>query len=425
MSYNNELYPYTQNETPEPGAPAPEPQRKQKRGKAGKTVALVLCSALLCGAMGFGGGMLASSLSDTQTSSSGVTVQQATANSESSAGATQLSNTTSAQLSIEEIAAKAADSVVEITTESVTTGEFLQQSITQGAGSGVIISTDGYILTNYHVIEGASTITVTPRNGNSYPATLVGVDDNLDVALLKIEETNLSPATFGDSSSLKVGETAVAIGNPLGQLGGTVTNGIISALDRDITIDGKTKKLLQTNAAINPGNSGGGLFNDKGQLIGLVVAKSSGEEIEGLGFAIPINDVVNILDDLKQYGYVKGRISLGVSLLDISSQQMALMYRVGQTGCYIYSTVDGSAAAKAGLRSGDCITAINGTEVSTSEDVKTILDTCSVGDTIQMTILRNGESATVSVTLQEYVTSEISNTSTTVTSNSGSGLIAM
>lgn len=307
-------------------------------------MALVLCSALLCGAMGFGGGMLASSLSDTQTSSSGVTVQQATANSESSAGATQLSNTTSAQLSIEEIAAKAADSVVEITTESVTTGEFLQQSITQGAGSGVIISTDGYILTNYHVIEGASTITVTLRNGNSYPATLVGVDDNLDVALLKIEETNLSPATFGDSSSLKVGETAVAIGNPLGQLGGTVTNGIISALDRDITIDGKTKKLLQTNAAINPGNSGGGLFNDKGQLIGLVVAKSSGEEIEGLGFAIPINDVVNILDDLKQYGYVKGRISLGVSLLDISSQQMALMYRVGQTGCYIYSTVDGSAA---------------------------------------------------------------------------------
>lgn len=388
-------------------------------------MALVLCSALLCGAMGFGGGMLASSLSDTQTSSSGVTVQQATANSESSAGATQLSNTTSAQLSIEEIAAKAADSVVEITTESVTTGEFLQQSITQGAGSGVIISTDGYILTNYHVIEGASTITVTLRNGNSYPATLVGVDDNLDVALLKIEETNLSPATFGDSSSLKVGETAVAIGNPLGQLGGTVTNGIISALDRDITIDGKTKKLLQTNAAINPGNSGGGLFNDKGQLIGLVVAKSSGEEIEGLGFAIPINDVVNILDDLKQYGYVKGRISLGVSLLDISSQQMALMYRVGQTGCYIYSTVDGSAAAKAGLRSGDCITAINGTEVSTSEDVKTILDTCSVGDTIQMTILRNGESATVSVTLQEYVPSEISNTSTTVTSNSGSGLIAM
>lgn len=425
MSYNNELYPYTQNETPEPGAPAPEPQRKQKRGKAGKTVALVLCSALLCGAMGFGGGMLASSLSDTQTSSSGVTVQQATANSESSAGATQLSNTTSAQLSIEEIAAKAADSVVEITTESVTTGEFLQQSITQGAGSGVIISTDGYILTNYHVIEGASTITVTLRNGNSYPATLVGVDDNLDVALLKIEETNLSPATFGDSSSLKVGETAVAIGNPLGQLGGTVTNGIISALDRDITIDGKTKKLLQTNAAINPGNSGGGLFNDKGQLIGLVVAKSSGEEIEGLGFAIPINDVVNILDDLKQYGYVKGRISLGVSLLDISSQQMALMYRVGQTGCYIYSTVDGSAAAKAGLRSGDCITAINGTEVSTSEDVKTILDACSVGDTIQMTILRNGEIATVSVTLQEYVPSEISNTSTTVTSNSGSGLIAM
>ena len=424
MSCNNELYPYSPNETPEPEVPTPEPRKKQKKGKSGKTVALVLCSALLCGAMGFGGGMLANSLNDPGTSSSGVVIQQAASNNESSAGATQLSNTTSTKLSIEEIAAKAADSVVEITTESVTTGEFLQQSITQGAGSGVIISTDGYILTNYHVIEGASTITVTLRNGNSFPATLIGIDDNLDVALLKIEETNLSPATFGDSASLKVGETAVAIGNPLGQLGGTVTNGIISALDRDITIDGKTKKLLQTNAAINPGNSGGGLFNDKGHLIGLVVAKSSGEEIEGLGFAIPINDVVNILNDLKQFGYVKGRISLGVSLLDISSQQMALMYRVGQTGCYIYSTDDGSAAAKAGLRSGDCITAINGTEVSASKDVKSILNSCSVGDTIQMTILRNGESATVSVTLQEYVPSEISNTST-ITSNSGSGLTAM
>lgn len=424
MSYNNELYPYSPNETPEPEVPTPEPRKKQKKGKSGKTVALVLCSALLCGAMGFGGGMLANSLNDSGTSSSGVVIQQAASNNEPSAGATQLSNTTSTKLSIEEIAAKAADSVVEITTESVTTGEFLQQSITQGAGSGVIISTDGYILTNYHVIKGASTITVTLRNGNSSPATLIGIDDNLDVALLKIEETNLSPATFGDSASLKVGETAVAIGNPLGQLGGTVTNGIISALDRDITIDGKTKKLLQTNAAINPGNSGGGLFNDKGHLIGLVVAKSSGEEIEGLGFAIPITDVVNILNDLKQYGYVKGRISLGVSLLDISSQQMALMYRVGQTGCYIYSTDDGSAAAKAGLRSGDCITAINGTEVSASKDVKSILNSCSVGDTIQMTILRNGESATVSVTLQEYVPSEISNTST-ITSNSGSGLTAM
>ena len=143
MSNNNELYPYSPNETPEPEAPTPKPQKKQKRGKAGKTVALVLCSALLCGAMGFGGGMLANSLNDTESSSSGVVIQQAAVNSESSASAAQLSNTTSTQLSIEEIAAKAADSVVEITTESVTTGEFLQQSITQGAGSGVLSSTDG------------------------------------------------------------------------------------------------------------------------------------------------------------------------------------------------------------------------------------------------------------------------------------------
>ena len=412
MLDNHELYPYTPNE-----APASTLQKK-KAGKAKKTVALVACCALLCGGMGFGGGMLAGSMNANGSNTSGPVINQG------SPDATPLSNTSSSSLSIDEIAAKAADSVVEITTESVTTGQYMQQSITQGAGSGVIISGDGYILTNHHVIDGASTITVTLRNGQSYPATLIGVDDTLDVALLKIEESNLTPAAFGDSSSLKVGETAVAIGNPLGQLGGTVTDGIISALDRDITIDGKTKKLLQTNAAINPGNSGGGLFNDKGQLIGLVVAKSSGEEIEGLGFAIPINDVADILEDLTQYGYVKGRINLGVSLLDINSEQMALMYRVGQTGCYVYSTDDGSAAAKAGLQSGDCITAINGTPVSTSDDLKSALKSYSVGDTIQLTVLRNGQSATVSVTLQEYVPSEISNTSSTK-SNSSSGLIAM
>lgn len=398
MSNNNELYPYSPNETPEPEAPTPKPQKKQKRGKAGKTVALVLCSALLCGAMGFGGGMLANSLNDTESSSSGVVIQQAAVNSESSASAAQLSNTTSTQLSIEEIAAKAADSVVEITTESVTTGEFLQQSITQGAGSGVIISTDGYIITNYHVIEGASTITVTLRNGNVYPATLIGVDDNLDVALLKIEETNLSPATFGDSSSLKVGETAVAIGNPLGQLGGTVTDGIISALDRDITIDGKTKKLLQTNAAINPGNSGGGLFNANGELIGVVNAKSSYSEAEGIGFAIPINTAMDIAQQLIENGAV-ARPVLGVSILDVQDSSTAQQYGVSALGVYVADVTKGGGAEAAGVQRGDRIIAIDDTAVSSTSTVKSYLADKQVGDTVTLQVERDGKVLTLNVTL--------------------------
>ena len=222
-----------------------------------------------------------------------------------------------------------------------------------GAGSGVIISEDGYLITNNHVINGASTIQVRTSDGTTYDAVLVGTDSKTDVAVLKINASGLRPVTFGDSDNLNVGETAVAIGNPLGELGGTVTNGIISAKDRSITLDNQQMTLLQTNAAINPGNSGGGLFNSRGELIGMVVAKSSGSDVEGLGFAIPSNLVSKIAQELIANGYVTGRPALGVTVLSIENAQTAMQYGVSSLGVYITDVESGSAADKAGLQAGD------------------------------------------------------------------------
>ena len=185
---------------------------------------------------------------------------------------TSSSSSSDSSLSISDVAAVASNSVVEITTETVMMGTRMGQFVSEGAGSGVIITSDGYILTNNHVIDGASKITVRLKDGTSYNGVVVGLDEKTDLAVIKVDASDLQPAVFGDSSSLTVGETAVAIGNPLGQLGGTVTSGIISALDREISIDGETMTLLQTSAAINPGNSGGGLFNSYGELIGIVNA---------------------------------------------------------------------------------------------------------------------------------------------------------
>lgn len=316
------------------------------------------------------------------------------------AGAGSLSATGSD--TVAQVAAAASDSVVEITTESVQTGSDLRQYISSGAGSGVILSSDGYLVTNNHVIDGATKIYVTLHSGESYPAVLVGTDSKTDVAVLKIEATGLKPATVGSSDSLVVGETAVVIGNPLGQLGGTVTDGIISAKEREITLDGRTMSLLQTNAAINPGNSGGGLFNAQGELVGIVVAKSSGEDIEGLGFAIPISNVTDIINQLISAGYVSGRIDLGMSLVEVSNAQTAMLYGVRWTGLYIQSVGASSNAAKAGLQAGDRIVAVDNVKVSSLSDLNSILDGHSVGDTVQFTVVRGSQTGTASFTLQEY-----------------------
>lgn len=359
-----------------------------------KPLGLTIMCVILSGIVGFAGGTLANNL-PISTSGTTNTLKLTTSTTSSSTSSTPTTT-------VAAVASSASDSVVEITTETVTTGNFLQQYISEGAGSGVIISEDGYIVTNNHVISGANKITVTLKNESTYEASVVGTDKDLDVALLKIKANNLSVATIGDSSKLQVGDLAVAIGNPLGQLGGTVTDGIISALDRDITIDGETMSLLQTSAAINPGNSGGGLFNSSGELIGLVVAKSSGSDVEGLGFAIPINDVKEVVQEISEYGYVRGRIDMEMSLVDVESLQAAMMYRVSQTGVYVSKVGSDSNAAKAGFKSGDCIVSIDSTKVSSSSEVDKALDKHKVGDTVSVVVIRNGISTTLNWTLAEY-----------------------
>jgi serine protease Do len=313
---------------------------------------------------------------------------------------------TGGALSVQEIAALASPSVVEIRTEQVSNHTIFGQYVQEGAGSGVILSEDGVIVTNNHVVGGASRITVTTKAGDSYEATLVGTDSKTDIAVLRVEANNLTPAIMGDSDSLTVGEYAMAIGNPLGQLGGTVTDGIISALSRDVTISGETMTLLQTNAAINPGNSGGGLFNEKGELVGIVNAKSSSKDssttIEGLGFAIPINTVKKSVQELLDYGYVRGRAALGVSLLDIDDIQKAFQYRVNRMGVYVQLVTEGGASDQAGVKVGDCIIAIGDVAVSTVDEIKGQLNNYSVGDTVQLQVIREGRTLTLNVTLEEY-----------------------
>lgn len=304
-------------------------------------------------------------------------------------------------LTVEQVAELASKSVVEITTESLTTGNRMQQYVSTGAGSGVIISADGYIVTNNHVIADSTKITVTLKDGTQHQATLVGTDPKTDIAVIKITATGLSPATLGSSSSLKVGQEAIAIGNPLGQLGGTVTTGIISALDREITIDGEVMNLLQTNAAINPGNSGGGLFNNKGELIGVVNAKSSGSDVEGLGFAIPVDTAKPIIESLIKNGYVEGRVELGLSLMDIEDELTAMMYRVNSTGVYVLSVEPSSSAANAGLQAGDKIITFDNAQIKSSTEIAALLDKHAVGDQIAVTVERGGRQGSVTITLQE------------------------
>ncbi len=313
--------------------------------------------------------------------------------------------------SIKGIVKACADSVVEITIET-TSSYYSYQYTATGNGSGVIISEDGYILTNNHVIEGANKILVRLRNGEECEATLIGKDSKTDTAVIKIEKTGLKFAVLGDSSKLEVGDLAVVIGNPLGKLGGTVTDGIISALEREISIDGKKMNLIQTNAAVNPGNSGGGLFNANGELVGIVTAKSSGIDVENLGFAIPVNDIKSVVDDLVEHGYATNRAFLGVALKDTSYSTnspygnygsiFSLLYGQMQYGAYVDSIVEGSPAEKGGIKAGDIIVSVNGNVVSTAAEVTSEISNCEVGDEIEIGLIRDNRTKTVKVKLTEY-----------------------
>lgn len=375
-----------------------EPPKKevQKRGRMSVAAILILC-VLISSVAGAGSAFLVNRLMNMDAFKSELTINKVT----SSNGTDGYNPYT--ELTTVEIVDKYADSVVEIITESVQTGVFAQQYIQSGAGSGVIIDSKGYIVTNHHVIDSARKISVTLRNGETYNAQLIGSDAKMDLALLKVEAKGLTAAIFGDSDALRVGQRTIAIGNPLGQLGGTVTEGIISALDRDVVVDGQTMNLLQTDTAINPGNSGGGMFDGNGNLIGIVVAKSSGSEVEGLGFAIPVNDAIDILSDLMEYGYVRGRVAIGMEFIDVTSDQVAWMYGLSSTGCYVYSVENNSNADEAGFRSGDLILKVDGESVKTSEDIEKILEEKNVGDKVVFSLQRGSSEGTVTLVLEEYV----------------------
>ena len=310
------------------------------------------------------------------------------------------------ELTVSQVEEIVADSVVEITTEFQTSyGPF--QYVNSGAGSGVIISDNGYVITNNHVIVGndgeiSESITVRLKNTEEYEAKVIGTDSDSDIALLKIEAEELTFAVCGDSDTLKVGQSIIAVGNPLGELGGTVTSGIVSATGRTINVDGTEMKLIQIDAAVNPGNSGGGLFNRKGELVGIVNAKSTGSGIEGLGFAIPINDAVAVSEQLKTNGYVTGRSFIGVTFVDVTDAFTAYRYFGTQnTGVYVYSMSEGYNEGT--LQSGDRIVAVDGAEINSSEEIKTLVKSKEVGDVLKFTVYRKGALVEVDVTCYEYV----------------------
>jgi serine protease Do len=265
-----------------------------------------------------------------------------------------------------------------------------EELVEQGSGSGIIISEDGYIVTNQHVIADASEITVILNTGSEYVATLVGADAKSDLAVLKINASGLTAAVLGDSSQVEVGELAVAIGNPLGQeLAGTVTAGVISAVNRKMTVENRSYNLLQTDAAINPGNSGGALVNQYGEVIGINSIKMSNTGVEGIGFAIAISEAKPIIDDLMNEGYVSGRSLIGVTITE------------SKNGLTVYLVSEGSGAEKAGIKQGDLIVKADGQVVTTGDALNKVRDEKKPGDYITLTVIRNGELTDIKVQLTE------------------------
>ena len=312
--------------------------------------------------------------------------------------------TTKEPLTAAQIYATYVKATVGITTE-INTNVYGQVVQTAASGSGFVISQDGYIVTNYHVIEDASKITVTFVDGKSYDATLVGGDEENDIAVLKIDAAGLATVVIGSSDNLVVGDQVYAIGNPLGELTFSLTGGYVSALDRNVTMsDGRRMNYIQTDTAINSGNSGGPLFDQYGQVVGIVSAKLSNNgdsteaSVEGVGFAIPIDNVWNMITDIMEYGYVTGKPYMGIINTSVSGEAQ----RYGTpAGAYVLGVVEDSCAAKAGLQEGDIITKIDDTDITSSDDLQNALADYQAGDTATLTVSRSGQVQTLTITFDE------------------------
>ncbi len=399
QAYNNpeNLYHFNYNEqhnTPlDPGwaeapAAAKKPSFWQKAGV--KVTALLLACAVVGGAAGYGGAAL---------SSSGKTTIRQSNRTASEITVKQVSGQT--LMSPAEVYASTVNSVVSINCSSVSTNIFGQSVQSASSGSGFIITQDGYIVTNHHVVSGASSVTVTLHDGREYPATVVGSDSDYDVAVLKINATDLQPVTLGNSSSVNVGDSVLAIGNPLGELTFSMSQGIVSCCDRAINVDGTPFNMIQVDASINPGNSGGPLMNLYGEVVGIVSAKYSSYSdttVEGLGFAIPIGDVQAIITDIMENGQVTDKPSFGITA-GTMTEQMAAQYQIEQkSGAFVYSVNKGGAGEKAGLRMGDVITKVDSTDIASMEDLTAAKKGHKAGDTVTVTYFRDGSSHTTSLT---------------------------
>lgn len=387
---------YTPQGSASAGGPADgQPPRPKKPVNGKKILTGALC-LVLAGAVGFGGGYLGAIAAG-----GGNRVVYQTVQRDASSGDT--TGSAASTLSLTDVSSIVSPSVVAITTEVMTSSNtwFGGQYVESGAGSGVIMSEDGYIITNNHVVSGASNVTVTLQDGSTHAATVVGADSQSDIAVVKIDATGLTPAVMGDSDKLAVGETVLAVGNPLGELSGTVTNGIVSALNREVTVNNQKMTLIQTNASISPGNSGGGLFNAEGDLIGIVNAKSVSDNAEGLGFAIPVNTAIQVATDLIQNGYVSGRPVMGVTVVTISDAQTAAQYGVSSYGVYVAEVTENGPAAQAGVQKGDRIVSVDDTLIESNNDLTDLISSHAVGDTLNVQLSRDRQLMNVQVTLGE------------------------
>ena len=382
-----------------------EPQPPKKGSTGARITALVLSCALVGGAMGFGGSALQNHLAakdkDTDEESTQASVVYEGSRESSIINIAQID--TSKQMTPAEVYAQNVNSTVGIRT-SITTNYWGYQTQSAAAGSGFILSADGYVLTNYHVVENSDSITVSLYNGEEYDATLVGCDQSNDIAVLKIDAEGLTPVVLGDSDNLNVGDQVVAIGNPLGELTFSLTTGAVSALNREVTLSSNvTMDLIQTDCAINSGNSGGALFNLYGEVIGITNAKysssSSGSEasIDNIGFAIPMNHVKNIVKSIIETGSIT-KPYIGVTVTAVSSEAQA--YGL-PTGAAVRSVEEDSPAAKGGLEANDIITEVNGTAITSSSDLVSYVGEQAPGDELKLKVYRQGKTLDITVTIGE------------------------
>lgn len=403
---NSDQYRYTNRDqlphddyAPDPNrVPVQPPVQPKKQGffhrAAVKVTALILACAVAGGLAGWGGAAIAGSGSN----SGKTTIQQSdrqpvTVQVKKVDGQTKMDPAT--------VYASVVNSAVSINCSATSTNIFGQQTQTASSGSGFIITEDGYVVTNYHVVSGASSVQVTLYNGDTYDATVIGGDSDYDVAVLKINASGLQPVTLGESADVNVGDTVLAIGNPLGELTFSMSQGIVSSCDRAINVDGTPFNMIQVDCSINPGNSGGPLVNLYGEVVGIVSAKYSSYSsttVEGLGFAIPISDVRSIITDIMENGAVTDKAYMAITA-GTMNEQMAAQFNIDVTeGVFVYSVVEGGAGDKAGLRLGDVITKMGDKTLTSRQDLSAAMKGYRAGDTVTLTVYRGGQYIEVELT---------------------------